>query len=140
MTALVAEFGLSQRPLFRYAFPLATGQKAWKGGTACGDTATHTCKKGATGNTNLLVLGTFNETIDNTAGGAAVPVEVNFIREVRAVWRANDGTITKAANLFGPAYVLDDQTVTANAANNSKFGTILDVDASLGVLVALEPV
>lgn len=132
--------GLSQRPLTRYSFPLAIGQKAWKNGTACGDSNTHTLKKGAAGNANLIVLGVFNETIDNTAGAATVPCEVNFVREVKAIWRQNDGTITKGANLFGTAYVLDDQTVTANAAGNSTFGTILDVDPQLGVLVALEPV
>ncbi len=143
MAALTQEIGLGERKTTRLDLPLSTGIKAWKGGTAMGRPSTGLVVKAVTGagaaGANDIFLGVFNETIDNTAGAAAVPITVNFIKEKTILWRANDGTIS-AANLFNPCYFLDDQTVTLTALNHAKAGTILAVDAVKGVAFEVEGV
>jgi len=130
MTALAAAFGINQENWKRRLMPLGP-VKAWKGATACGDTATGKVTKGQASAT-LVFLGVFAETVDNTANVAGAVVDVDFLIEREILWRANDGTIA-AVNLFSPCYVLDDQTVTLGGGGHSLAGTILAIDPAMGV-------
>lgn len=116
-----------------HLFPLTVGTKAWKGGIAVLDTATGKVKPGVTG-TGLLYIGRFAESVD--ASAAEKPVNVDLSPEIEVVWWNNDtgGAIT-ATMVGGPAYVLDDQTVTATATGRSLAGRVWAVDALRGVAV-----
>lgn len=127
-----------EETLFDISLPLATGQKVWRNGMACVDTSTATVKKGASGNANLLRLGTFLNSYDNSGGTASANVMVRLEREVRGQWFDNatgSGAITMASNFFGTVYIADDHTVTATSSGNSPAGRVWDVDAVKGVLV-----
>lgn len=121
------------------ALPLAAGQKVWQGGIACADTSTATVKKGASGNANLLRIGEFAESVDNTTGGVSVNVLVSLDHEI--VFRSYDndtgGNAVTASNLFNDVYILDDHTVTTVSSGNSKAGRVWSVDSINGVGVEM---
>lgn len=120
------------------SLPLATGQTVYQGGMACYDTAAlGALKKGASGTSTLVRIGNFAENADNSASGAPF-VNVRLDKELFAAWYDNAtgaGAITMATNGFGPAYILDDHTVTATAGSNAIAGRVWDVDSVKGVLV-----
>lgn len=124
--------------------PLATGSTIFQGGTAVGDPASKTVKKAVSGTATFIWLGVFTGAFPMMGGsytnssGVNQLVEVDFLQERVIVYFANDGTITAAGNLFGPAYALDDQTATATVGTNTKLGTIVDVDAVKGVGILLD--
>jgi hypothetical protein len=121
--------------------PLAAGQHAFAGAIACIDTATGTVKKGAT-STTLLAIGFFAEEVDNSGGGASVPVNVDFFRPIRGRWITNDtaGGAVAAANVGSYCYVKDDQTVTITSTGASKAGRVWAVGVIDGVSsVFVEP-
>ena len=76
----------------------------------------------------LSYLGRAEESVDNR-GGAAGAAQVE-IRHGKAFCWANDGTVTQA-QMFKPAYIVDDETVaTADAGGTrSAAGRIVGVDA-----------
>jgi hypothetical protein len=117
--------------------PLDSGQTAvYKGGRACGDTATGTVKKAVAGVSTLLSLGEFAETI--TAPVTNQLVNVRLDHEVWAYWydNATGGNAIVASQLFTEgAYWLDDHTVTASSSGNSVAGRIWGVDPVRGVLI-----
>ena len=139
MTALAAELMVSFEKWTRKQLPLLNGKKAYKGGTCMARPSAFAVVPGVTGagaaGANDLFLGLFAETIDNTAGSVPILVNVDFLDEKLVLWRANDGSITAAANLFADAYVVDDQTVSATSTNRAKLGLIVAVDAVMGVAV-----
>jgi hypothetical protein len=133
MAALAQEFLKSYDAWTRHQLPLATTHKAFKGGSCFADPATQTVSNvpGA----GKIFVGIFAETIDNVAGGAPVPVNVDFLFERLVLWRDNDGTIS-AANLFSPCFHLDDHTL--ELAGTTPAGLILAVDPVQGVLFAVK--
>jgi hypothetical protein len=120
-------------------FPLATASTIYKGGSACGNPATHAVIKGVSGTATFIPLGVFSEAFPMMGGaytnssGVNQLVEVDFLEERTILYKQNDGTITLAAQLFSPAYILDDNTFTATVGTNTKAGTIVDVSATMGV-------
>src|SRR5215472_17593745 len=135
MTALAAQLMITFDRWTRKQLPLQAAKKAYKGGTCMANLTAAAVHPAATagGNTTDLFLGIFAETIDNTANTATTAlVDVDFMRERTILWRANDGSIT-SANLFSPCYAVDDQTVSITSTNRAKCGTIVAVDAVLGV-------
>jgi hypothetical protein len=116
------------------ALPLAV-QSVFKGGAACYDTAAlGSVKKGAATAT-LVPIGLFAEDAVNAGAAGSVQVMVRLQREIHVTWFENAGNITLAANLFGPAYFVDDHTVSATVGTNGPAGRIWDVDPIKGVAV-----
>lgn len=117
------------------ALPLAA-QSVFQGGGACIDVATATCKKMASGNTNLVRVGNFEESADNT-GALAPYVLVRLDFERFGTWydSATGGGAVTVSNLFADVYMLDDHTVTTSSSGNAKAGRVWKVDTVKGVLV-----
>lgn len=134
MTALAAERARSIEKFTYRQFTLASGNKGWKGGIAAGDLSTGKVEPGHD-ETDLFVLGVFDETVD--AAAADKLVNVNLGREVVAEWLANGtaGDAVAAADVFNLCYVMDDQTVSKVATGRSVAGRIWAVDSVRGVLV-----
>ena len=132
MTASIYDIQITQDKITRKQFPLAAGQHAHQGATACGKPSLNACVEATSGDSTLIMLGVFAEDVDNSAGNATTPVNVDFLYERTILWRSNDGTVS-AATCFHPAYQLDNQTVTSTPGSNAVAGTILEVDPVLGV-------
>lgn len=116
-------------------FTLKSGTKGYKGGDCCLDTATGKVVPG-TAALGLVFIGMFAETVDATSGD--LPVNVDLMREVTLEWLDNDtaGTpISGTTGIQGPAYILDDHTVTAVPAVNSFAGIVWAVDTARGVAI-----
>lgn len=106
------------------------------GGMACIDVSTGYCTKGAAANANLVRIGNFANTVDNS-GGAAGDLQVSVVldKEIVADWYANATGGAAVSALFGSCYILDDQTVTNSSSGNSVAGRVWAVDSTYGVLV-----
>jgi hypothetical protein len=147
VTAAAAEVQITSERIRRLEFPLAFSTKVYKGASAMGvpaGTNAGQVRDARTGASNAgstdLALGVFAETIDNSANtNTTLPVTVDFLKEKTILWRANDGSIT-SANLFATCYYADNQTVSTTSTNAPKAGTILAVDAILGVAFEVEGV
>jgi len=76
----------------------------------------------------LTYVGRAEELVDNT-GGADGAVSVP-VRRNRAFKWANDGTVTQA-QMFKPAYIVDDATVAAtdSSGTRSAAGRIVGIDS-----------
>ena len=107
-------------------------EQVYKGGTACLDTSTGLVAK-AFASTTLIPIGTFADDQNTPAGGS---VTVKLFKELRGIWRANDGTVV-AGTVGSLCYLLDDQTVSNSDATNtlSVAGRVLKIDTVRGVLV-----
>lgn len=117
--------------------PLAAGEKAFKGGRACINTATGTVVAGQA-STTLVPIGIFAQDVDNSAGGSSVNVNVDFDREQVVRYFDNDtGSAVVAADVGSLCYILDDHTVTMASSGNSVAGWVFNVDSLLGVGVVL---
>lgn len=84
----------------------------------------------------LVVCGRIEDGTDNATGGNGA-VEVSC-RKGEAYWFANSAvTAVVLADLEGPVYVEDGQTVTtlAGATNDIVVGTALQLDSVMGVKV-----
>lgn len=139
MSALSSKRSRNNRiELWRYKqFTLASGKVAYQGGAACLDTATGKVVPAAAG-TGLVWIGMFMEDVDATS--AAKLVNVDLLHEVTLEWLDNDtdGTpISATTGILGPAYALDDHTVTAVPAANSFAGRVWAVDSVKGVAVEI---
>ncbi len=119
------------------SLPLAGSVKAWQGGMACIDVSANLVYPGVAGNANLVRVGNFEESVDNSASTATTFVLVNLDHEVVCQWydNATGGAAVTAADLFASAYILDDHTVTITAGSNSVAGRIWAVDSVKGVAV-----
>jgi hypothetical protein len=120
----------------RMGLPLASGQKVYLGGIACGDSADGTVKKGAA-STTLLRIGEFAETVDNSAGTGSTGILVDLDREITCRWydNATGNNAVAATDLFNDVYIQDDHTVTKASSGNSKAGRVWAVDTNKGVAV-----
>jgi hypothetical protein len=86
---------------------------------------------------NLVCLGRFEETVDNSAGAAGD----KYARVLAgAFWWANGDTIVQA-DMGKVCYVMDNQTVAKadGGGTRSKAGILLEVDSVKGVLVLMGP-
>lgn len=131
MTALAAE--RSQKPftIKKIRLPMGAAFKAWKGGSACFDSATAGNVVQGKVSTTLTRIGVFAETVDNTAGAAgAALVTVYLDKEIQLQGFANDGSITAAA-IGTDVYMADDHTVTTTSAGSSKAGRAWKIDGSI---------
>ena len=121
----------------RHRFPLSGGELAEKGGMACIDTSSGEVVAGQA-STTLIFIGRFAETVDNSAGGSAVPCDVNLMRELVITRFVNDsGTAVASSDVGADCYILDDRTVTMATSGNSKCGRVWEVDPLKGVAVEL---
>lgn len=133
MTALANERMSMIERWTHHKFPLTNGTKAYKGGLCVLDTTTGKVKPGVPG-TTLLYIGKFDETIDATAGEKLVNVDLGM--EIEVVWWNNDTVAPITAVMVGgPAYVLDDQTVSATGTGRALAGRVWLVDGLRGVAV-----
>ena len=128
MSALTQKRGRKLEKFQSIPLPLASGagMKATQGGMACVDQSTGTAKPGAAGNANLLRVGVWAESVDNTLGAATTYALVDLDYEIYGQWFDNitGASAVVAANLFQDVYMADDHTITnsSNSGANSKAG------------------
>lgn len=116
-------------------FSLQSGKKAFKGGVAAYDQSAGKCIP-AEGQTDLFVLGLFDEDVDATAAEKLVNVKLK--REVRLRWLPNDGTNPVTVNDIGKTvYAVNDQDVSILSTGRSAIGVAWAVDTSRGVAVEM---
>ncbi len=133
MTALSAAKASRFERWTYHQFTLASGNVAYQGGLACLDLSTGKVEPGHE-ETDLLVIGTFDETVDATA--ADKQVNVNLRKEIEVEWWANSGDNAVVSTDVGSyCYVEDDQTVGSEAAGRAIAGRVWAVDATKGVAV-----
>jgi hypothetical protein len=107
-------------------FPLGIGAKAWEGGMACIDSARVGAVWPGSVATTLKDIGWFMGSVDNSAGGATVPVPVELTREKwLQLWDSvgGGGAITNA-NLFQQVYIASDHELTTVATGASPVGIV----------------
>lgn len=133
MTALVQSRISKPKSISRLLMLVASGAKGFKGGQAVVNSAGYVVN-GAAGPGNVKV-GYFYEDFDNSAGSVPLAVNVELDQEIWARWLANDTTAPLTqADMLRDAYVLDDQTGTADS-DNTIAGRVWGIDTKLGVLV-----
>lgn len=141
MTALAGERRLREETWAYKAFKLPTAKTAFKGGVAVFDQSVGKCIPSETGagQTDLFVLGFFNETVVN-ASGADKDVVVRLKREITVRWMKNDVTNPVLVTDIGKdIYGVDDQTVSISSATSTRsvVGKAWAIDATLGVAVEI---
>jgi len=120
-----------------FELPVDAGKVCYQGGIGCLDQADGLAKPAVTAAT-LVALGRIAATADNSAGAdGAVKVTI----EEGDFWWANSaaGDAIAADDIGKTCYLVDDQTValTSDTGARSAAGVVLNVDASLGVLVRM---
>lgn len=138
MTAQIVNRRAREERWTHKQFPLAAVH-VFLNGAACIDTATGYVTKGAV-STTLVVIGTFDEEVDNSGGSAGdLKANVCLAHEVvtRRFVNGTGADEIVAADIGQPCYFLDDQTVSIVPTAHSLAGLIWDVDATKGVAVAL---
>lgn len=137
MAALTAArvVGSLRSTIKKVTLPLVAGGTAWENGVACIDTsAAGVVKPGASGSTTLIRIGLFTQSVNNSAGGATVPIGVDLDEEIILTWfdAASSGTPT-IANLFAEMYLASDHEVTTTASGNSKAGIMWALGGTFGI-------
>ena len=137
MTALSNERMSFYESWARHQMSLASGFKAWKGGSCAINLVTgKVCPASAAG--NLRIIGSFAETVDATA--AEKLVDVNFDREfVARLWANSVASALVAADVGGLCYVEDDQTVCAVPVTGAIVAGRVWAVSTRGVLVEAMP-
>jgi len=116
-------------------YTLASGKKAYKGGIAVYDESAAAVIPGEA-QTDLFVLGLFDEQVDATS--AAKPVNVQLKKEVRIRWFPNDGTNPVLATDIGKSvYLVNDQDVSILSTGRSVIGIAWAIDTVKGVAVEM---
>jgi len=128
MTALIKERMRFFEKWTRHLFTLASGNKGWKGGLAGVDLSTGKVEP-AHPESDLWIIGVFDETIDATLGDK--PINVHLFTEIHLEFFASAGGIS-ATNIGQLAYALDDQTVSLTPTG-ALVGRIWHYDAVKGV-------
>lgn len=131
MAALTGPRSTWTRALSAVTLSLPTGYKAYEGGTACLDTASAgSVYPGASGTSTLIPIGKFLTTVDNSAGSAAVGVQVKL--DVEIVCRNYDSVTGSGAvtisNQLQEVYIASDHEVTTTSTSNGKAGRVWDVN------------
>lgn len=135
MTALAQEKMSSMERWTHKVFTLTSGTKAYKGAQCVLVLATSKVKPGVAGS-GLVMIGTFDQTVDAAAGD--LPVNVNLGMEIEVIWWVNSGTSPVAAtDILALCYVEDDQTVSLAPASTGApvSGRVWAVDTIKGVAV-----
>lgn len=133
MTALLRERQGSFERWTYHLFPLASGNKAWRGGMAGIDLSTGKVEP-MHAEADLFYIGTFAENMDATS--AEKFVQVNLGMEIEVRWWANDSGSPVAADDVGQlCYAADDQTVSMDGTGRPVAGRVWLVDTSQGVAV-----
>lgn len=118
----------------RLSIPVAGGETLFQGGMVCVD---------ANGNLNPAedlaglkrVCGVMRKEADNSEGSAG---DINGEIDHGAFWFDNNGASVTAGDRFDLCYAISDEGVAILGTGDRPIaGTILDVDASLGVLVLI---
>lgn len=140
MTALAKARPLRREKWSYKSFTLGNSTKAWRGGIATYDQSLGKCVPAATGSgdTDLFMLGNFEEDVDASAADA--PVVVRLKKEVDVTWYVNDtGTPVTVNDIGKTVYAVDDQTVSTSTATSTRsaVGIVWAVDATLGVAVEM---
>jgi hypothetical protein len=119
------------------SLPIPGSVTVYQGGMACIDIVAGLAKNGAAANANLVRVGTWTVTVDNSASTATAKASVTLDHEIVAGWfdNATGANAVLAADLFSDVYILDDHTVTKASSGNSKAGRVWGVDSTNGVLV-----
>jgi hypothetical protein len=125
-TPIVPEYEITDKP----ALPLAANTATVQGTEACWDSAAGNIKPGVSGNATLTPIGWFLES--TSASSAVQNVVVQLDRPIKIRYWAND-TVSAVTALFSQAYILDNQTVTANASGNSVAGRVWKIDTIKGI-------
>ncbi len=117
----------------KIVYPLAAGATAWENGMACIDTAAAGVVKPGATSTTLIRIGLFTQSVNNSAGGSAVPVGVDLDEEITIDWfdAAGSGTPT-IANLFQMLYIASDHEVTTTSTGASKAGIMWAFGGAFG--------
>jgi hypothetical protein len=128
MAALAADRNTLEKLGKDLSLGVAAAKKCYAGGIACAS-ATGFATPGAVA-TTLVVLGRFEETVDNTPGADGA-LTVRIKRGVFRWLNSSAGDLIATANINAIAYIVDDQTVakTNGGATRSAAGRIVDVDA-----------
>ncbi len=137
MTALTTEMMVDFETWRNRVLTLTSGQKVKKGGFVMGVPSTGKVLNGAS-HASAILLGIAAETVDASSSGtnADTDLNVDFIDELKILWRDNDGSIA-ASDIFNKCYVVDDHTVSKTSTNRILAGTIMAVDDVLGVAYAV---
>lgn len=135
MTALTADRATAERQGDEFSFDVAAAVVCRAGGIAVLD-ASGNVKPGVVA-ADLICVGMFAETVDNSAGAAAA-VKAKVRRGVFRFGNSAAGDAITKAHIGDTCYIVDDQTValTNSSATRSIAGKIVDVD-SAGVWVAI---
>lgn len=107
-------------------FPLGIAAKAFENGMACIDTANLGAVWPGKASTTLKPIGRFASTVDNTVGGATVPIGVELTREhFLEYWDSvtGAGAIT-IANLLQTVYIASDHELTTSSGGASAYGIV----------------
>lgn len=119
------------------SLPLAAGQKCYENGIACFDSANLGGVRRASVATTLTPIGSFLESVDNSAGGSAVMVGVKLNREIKLRYydSVSGGGAVTAAAIGGNCYLASDHEVTVTATGASVAGRvwIVRADGKIGV-------
>jgi hypothetical protein len=116
-------------------FPLKAGVIAYQGTMAAADTANGWVTPAVSGNTDLINVGQFDETIDNTNGTTATLINVCLDREIKVNWYANATGGNAVTVLFSTAYMLDNQTVQSTSSGNAAAGRVWAINTTKGVAI-----
>ena len=100
-------------------FPLQAAVKAYQGTMCAADIVNGWVTPAVSGNTNLINIGQFDETIDNTSGTTATLINVALDHEIKVSWYANATGGNAVVTLFTTAYMLDNQTVQSTSSGNA---------------------
>jgi hypothetical protein len=124
----------------RAKLPLKAATKVYKGGAAVADIGALSASRGfitkGAAAADLLAIGRFSETIDNTGANGAKSAEVIFPREIHTIWWDNDtGTPVVAADRFSKCYFVDDHTVTSDPTGSSVAGIVFEVHDTLVAVI-----
>ena len=120
MTALIQSRPQSAMTIERLLMLAPIGAKGWKGGIAVvgPDGYTITGKAGP----GFVRVGAFHEDFDNTLGVAPLAVNIELDQEIKCKWYYNDVVAPIVqADVLRRAFVLDDQTVTADSGNSTRY-------------------
>lgn len=137
MAALTAPRNTKESQQGLHELPVDAGKVCYAGGIGCLDQADGLAKPGVTA-TTLVALGRIENTADNSAGAdGAVKV---LVKEGDFWWGNSASADAIAIDDIGKnCYIVDDQTValTSGTDTRSIAGKVVNVDATLGVLVRM---
>lgn len=127
MTALSAARNTPERAGDVFGWPVKAATICYQGGLAVANGGY--AAPGSTA-TTLVALGRFEETVDNTGGGAGA-VAVRIKRGIFKFGNSSAGDLIAQADCGADCYIVDDQTVAKTSATNTRSvaGKIVAVDS-----------